>query len=629
MLVLAGSSAQSGEVRSATSSCGVLRGRGGARGRIGGADQLVDLGLGGRAAADRADRDPAGQLDERHDRDVQPCITPLVVSVLLAQRRLALVECADDRHAVVGHRRRERVLARAPGGVPCVTVIAGLVGRVEDPDVSEQGARAPVADRRDLPGLSLAAVEGPTEHPRLRAADGLHGAPEVGGGRLVGDVAELASDRAVADLEEPLTGELEVVALHVDAPRPVADDVDAAVDASTRSSVDRGLRARLKRHVGHPLDGDVLRRVGECTPVRALPAPSCGDAAVGLVADEDAVLDEVPLLLGDAVVVVPDRRQTVLDDSVASDVEELGAVLQAAELVDGRERRAGVVGLVSEGAVELGRVPDALVDRQPEIGRIDDEIVGAGLNARGRQLVAELAGQGRRARPPSRSRLRRDTPSRGRSAARSSASSRRHRSRGRPMNLDHRVEAHSLLGGRRAVGVGVELVLAYLVNRRRDVLDGRVLPSRLLQSASSSTFSDDRHIERVHVVRRDPCLVVVDRFGGDLDRRAAIGWPPGPAARRLGYPNRLVDGQRRAGGEPPRPAVDDPNREADVVGFERGLEHAVADHEVLVAEPLEAEVRVAGTQLLRPAKGDRAEIAVGEGGEGRIDLRHGSNLSAP
>ena len=49
----------------------VLGGRRGPRGRIGAPDQLVDLGLGGRAAeGDRADRDPAGLLDERHDRHV-------------------------------------------------------------------------------------------------------------------------------------------------------------------------------------------------------------------------------------------------------------------------------------------------------------------------------------------------------------------------------------------------------------------------------------------------------------------------------------------------------------------------------------------------------------------------------
>ena len=45
-------------------------------------------------------------------------------------------------------------------------------------------------------------------------------------------------------------------------------------------------------------------------------------------------------------------------------------------------------------------------------------------------------------------------------------------------------------------------------------------------------------------------------------------------------------------------------------------------------DPLEAEVRVAGPQLLGPAEGGGAELAVGECGEGRIDLRHGSNLPA-
>ena len=72
--------------------------------------------------------------------------------------------------------------------------------------------------------------------------------------------------------------------------------------------------------------------------------------------------------------------------------------------------------------------------------------------------------------------------------------------------------------------------------------------------------------------------------------------------------------------------MDHPHREADVVGVEGGLEHPVADREVLVADPLEAEVRVAGPQLLCPAEGNRAEFAVGEGGEGRIDLRHCPNL---
>ncbi len=73
--------------------------------------------------------------------------------------------------------------------------------------------------------------------------------------------------------------------------------------------------------------------------------------------------------------------------------------------------------------------------------------------------------------------------------------------------------------------------------------------------------------------------------------------------------------------------MDDPDREAEVIGVESGLEHAVAHHQLLVADPLEAEVGVGCPQLLCPAEGDRAELAVGEGGEGRIDLRHGANLT--
>ncbi len=87
----------------------------------------------------------------------------------------------------------------------------------------------PCETARYLAGLGLAAVEGTAEDIGLRTRDGRHGTPEVGGRRLVGDVPQLTRDAPVLDLEEPLTGELEVVALHVDGPGAVPDDVDAAV----------------------------------------------------------------------------------------------------------------------------------------------------------------------------------------------------------------------------------------------------------------------------------------------------------------------------------------------------------------------------------------------------------------
>ena len=81
--------------------------------------------------------------------------------------------------------------------------------------------------------------------------------------------------------------------------------------------------------------------------------------------------------------------------------------------------------------------------------------------------------------------------------------------------------------------------------------------------------------------------------------------------------------EHHPGGEPPRPAVDDPHREPEVLGVGRSLEHSVAYPEVLVAHALEAEVGVAGSQLARPGQRDVAEVAEGERQEGRVELGSG------
>src|SRR3954466_15875564 len=124
--------------------------------------------------------------------------------------------------------------------------LAGLRHRVEDADAAEQRCRAAVADRRRLAGLALAAVHRAAEDVGLRTTDGVHRSPEVSGRRRVGDVAELPAEPAVDDPVEALPRELEVVALHVDGPRLVADDVDTALDAADqlvgRGAVRRGLQ---------------------------------------------------------------------------------------------------------------------------------------------------------------------------------------------------------------------------------------------------------------------------------------------------------------------------------------------------------------------------------------------------
>ena len=350
--------------------------------------------------------------------------------------------------------------------------------------------------------------------------------------------------------------------------------------------------------------------------------------AVELVADQDAVADDVPALGLHALVVVADRGQAVLDGAVAGDVHDVGAVLQRVELVVGRERRAGVVGLVAERAVELGGVADRLVDGQPEVRRVDDQVVAAGLDGRGLELLGQQLGHlvelgvpvvevGGEVLP----------------AAADGEGDAPHRVEGvgaRAHRLDPGIDPHPLLGGHRPGQVGVVLVLEHLPDRGRRVVDRRTLPEPLGPVDEQRRLLRDRHVERVHVVRRDPGDVGVHRLGGDLHRRAGhLRGHLGHRHRGLRDPPRLVGGQHHPGGEPPRPAVDHPHREADVVGVERGLEHSVADREVLVPDPLEAEVRVVGPQLLCPTKGNRAELAVGEGGEARIDLRHGSEPIRP
>ena len=71
---------------------GVLGRGAGAGGRVGGAHQLGDLVGGGGAAGDRSGGHARGAAGRTRSTVTQrPCMTPLVVSVLLAQRRLALV----------------------------------------------------------------------------------------------------------------------------------------------------------------------------------------------------------------------------------------------------------------------------------------------------------------------------------------------------------------------------------------------------------------------------------------------------------------------------------------------------------------------------------------------------------
>src|SRR5688572_29637264 len=101
-----------------------------------------------------------------------------------------------------------------------------LLRGVEDVDLPEERRRTPMRHGRNLSGLSLATIERATKHIGRRSANGLQRVPEVCCARLVGDVLHLPDDLAAAHLKELLTGKLKVIALHVDRPALVADDVE-------------------------------------------------------------------------------------------------------------------------------------------------------------------------------------------------------------------------------------------------------------------------------------------------------------------------------------------------------------------------------------------------------------------
>ncbi len=311
----------------------------------------------------------------------------------------------------------------------------------------------------------------------------------------------------------------------------------------------------------------------------------------------------------------------MLDGAVAGDVHRRAAVAQGAQLVRGGEGRSGVVGLVAQRAIELGGVPDRLVDGQPEVGGVDDQVVAPRLDAGCRELLGEQVGHLGELEVP--------VPGAcGRVAgAVLPATADRRRDAGHrvePLRAGaHRLEAglqpDPLLGGPGAGEVGVVLVLLHLQQEGRGVLDGRAPQQPPRPVDQDRGLLRDRDVERIDLVGRHPGHVVVDRLRCQPHRLGGHrGRHPCHLDRPVGDRDGLGVGQHHAGGEPPGAAVDHSHGEAEVLGVPGALEHAVADAEVLRADPLEAEVGMARTVLLGAGQRDLAEPAVGERLEGGV-----------
>ena len=291
-----------------------------------------------------------------------------------------------------------------------------------------------------------------------------------------------------------------------------------------------------------------------------------------------------------------------------------------AELVDGGERRPGVGRLVAERAVELGGVPDRLVDGEEQVGRVDDEVVAAGLHrGRLRLLAQQLGDLGQLAAP---------VPVAAGQVLPALADRRGQRAHalelaGGPVDGQRgelRVDAHALLAGARAGGVGVVLLLLHVHAAALHVLDAVGGHQLLGQLDEQRALLAVGHPERVDLVVGDPHRVGVDRLRGQLDAVAVDGGGDlGDGDGLLGQPHGLGGGEDDARGEAPGALVHHADGETEVLAVGERLRPGVAQADRLRVDALDPDVGVLAAEVDRPGERGVGQRRQREGEERLVD----------
>ena len=195
---------------------------------------------------------------------------------------------------------------------------------------------------------------------------------------------------------------------------------------------------------------------------------------------------------------------------------------------------------------------DRLVDGQPQVRRVDDQVVAAGLDRRARPASRPAA---RAARPARRVPVPAPVAGHGRySQPRPTGGASVRMVSNRPLAVDRRPRSRSgcirtRCWVRGAGQVGVELVLLDREQRRVDVVDAVAGQQPGAPVGEQRDLLGVADVERVDLVRRDPADLAVRRLGGQLDPLGVDrGAPPGrprPPARRPGPPVRRSGRSRR------------------------------------------------------------------------------------
>ena len=162
----------------------------------------------------------------------------------------------------------------------------------------------------DLRWLALAIKER-TAHTIIRLSGQLGTAvPEFLGVGLVGHILDLLSNLAVLDFIEQLTAKLEVITLLVNREGAAPDNINAIFDILD-NIVGREVIFLIgsQRNIGHALELYVCPALRVATTMGFILINDMNLVADGLVINQCAVFDEVPLLGFDTFVIIANVSQ--------------------------------------------------------------------------------------------------------------------------------------------------------------------------------------------------------------------------------------------------------------------------------------------------------------------------------